>query len=318
MNKFKNNIYRVALLHILVWVVLFSLPYLLSSGQSFKLGMLVQHSWLPLVLYAVLVSAAYTFAVAVAASRDRLRWLRSARLGAYATSAFVGLAVAMLAYAFVTHDFRIRYVAHYSDRSMSLGYLLAALWGGQDGSLLWWASLLSIFVAICVRWMHGRYRVLQPIVIATLMVVEGFFVILMLFAANPFQVSLAGAPAEGEGLNPLLQNYWMVIHPPSLYTGFVAATIPFAFGIGALASGRLDDMWLGTVRSWMLICFGFLSLGDVQQSAMNSRFALKSCTRAINLHLNFRPVFFLRSECIVKGFFLPAHSFLNIFFHCGK
>src|SRR5207237_4119611 len=63
------------------------------------------------------------------------------------------------------------------------------------------------------------------------------------------------------GLNPLLQNYWMVIHPPSLYTGFVAATIPFAFGIGALASGRLDDSWLGSVRVWMLICFFFLSFG---------------------------------------------------------
>jgi cytochrome c-type biogenesis protein CcmF len=216
-----------------------------------------------LVLYAVLISAAYTFAVALAASRDRLRWLKSARLGAYATSAFVGLAVAMLAYAFVTHDFRIRYVAHYSDRSMSLGYLLAALWGGQDGSLLWWASLLSIFIAICVRWMRGRYRILQPIVIATLMVVEGFFVVLMLFAANPFQVSLAGAPAEGEGLNPLLQNYWMIVHPPALYTGFVGCSIPFAFAVAALVTGRLHEEWVLTVRKWMLAAWLALSIGNV-------------------------------------------------------
>jgi cytochrome c-type biogenesis protein CcmF len=216
-----------------------------------------------LVLYAVLVSCAYTFAVAIAASRDRLRWLRSARLGAYATSAFVGVGVSMLAYAFVTHDFRIRYVAHYSDRSMSMGYLFAALWGGQDGSLLWWSALLAVYIAVCVRWMQGRYRVLQPIVIATLAAVEGFFAVLMLFAANPFQVSLAGAPAEGEGLNPLLQNYWMIIHPPALYTGFVGCTVPFAFAVAALVTGRLHEEWLLAVRKWMLFAWLALSIGNV-------------------------------------------------------
>ncbi len=216
-----------------------------------------------LVLYAVLVSCAYTFAVAVAASRDRLRWLRSARLGAYATSALVGLGVVMLAYAFITHDFRLRYVAHYSDRSMSIGYLFAALWGGQDGSLLWWSALLAVYIAICVRWMRGRYRVLQPIVIATLVAIEGFFAVLMLFAANPFQVSLAGAPAEGEGLNPLLQNYWMIVHPPALYTGFVGCSIPFAFAIAALVTGRVHEEWLLAVRKWMLFAWLALTIGNV-------------------------------------------------------
>jgi cytochrome c-type biogenesis protein CcmF len=216
-----------------------------------------------LVLYAILVACAYTFSVAVAATRDRLRWLRSARFGAYATSALVGVAVSMLAYAFVTHDFRLRYVAHYSDRSMSLGYLIAALWGGQDGSLLWWSALLAVYIALCVRWMRGRYRMLQPVVIATLMGIEGFFAVLMLFAANPFQVSLAGSPAEGEGLNPLLQNYWMIVHPPALYTGFVGCAIPFAFAVAALVTGRLHEEWLVAVRKWMLFAWLALSIGNV-------------------------------------------------------
>ncbi len=216
-----------------------------------------------LMLYAVLVSCAYTFAVAVAALRDRLRWLRSARLGAYATSALVGVALTMLAYAFVTHDFRLRYVAHYSDRSMSLGYLIAALWGGQDGSLLWWTTLLAVFTALCVRWMRGRYRMLQPAVIATLVAIEGFFAVLMLFAANPFQVSLAGSPVEGEGLNPLLQNYWMIVHPPALYTGFVGCSVPFAFAVAALVTGRLHEEWLIAVRKWMLFAWLALSIGNV-------------------------------------------------------
>lgn len=214
------------------------------------------------VLYAVLVSAAYTFAVALAAGRGHPRLLQSARLGAYATSALVFFAVLLLLYAFVTHDFRIRYVARYSDRSMPDLYLFTALWGGQDGSLLWWAFLLAGYVTACVRWLRGRYRQLQPYVIATLMVVLGFFGVLMLFAANPFEASVAGARPDGEGLNPLLQNYWMAIHPPSLYLGFVGCTVPFAFCTAALITGRLDNEWIVAVRKWMLFAFLFLSIGN--------------------------------------------------------
>src|SRR6187399_206537 len=137
-----------------------------------------------LLLFGVLVLSAYTFAVAVMAGRGQARLLSSARLGAYATSALILCGVLLLAYGFVTHDFRIRYVSRYSDRSMTTGYLLTSLWGGQDGSLLWWLFLLSLYVASCVRWLKGRYRQLQPYVIATLMVVMAFFCVLMLFSAN--------------------------------------------------------------------------------------------------------------------------------------
>ncbi|HEY6560894.1 MAG TPA: cytochrome c-type biogenesis CcmF C-terminal domain-containing protein [Polyangiaceae bacterium] len=215
------------------------------------------------VLYAILVSAAYTFAVACAAGRGRPRLLHSARLGAYATSGLVAFSVLLLAYAFITHDFRIRYVARYSDRSMSTPYLFSALWGGQDGSLLWWSFLLSVYNAACVRWLKGRYRQLQPYVIATLMVIVSFFAVLMIFAANPFWTSISGARAEGEGLNPLLQTYWMIIHPPALYTGFVGCAVPFAFAVAALVTGRLDSEWIIAVRKWMLFAFLFLSIGNV-------------------------------------------------------
>src|SRR4051812_6403860 len=215
------------------------------------------------VLYAILVTAAYTFAVGLAAGRGQPRLLRSARLGAYATAGLTLFAIALLAYAFVTHDFRIRYVAHYSDRSMPKTYLFTALWGGQDGSLLWWLFLLSGYTTVCVAWLGGRYRHLQPYVIATLMAIFGFFVVLMLFAANPFEATIAGARPDGEGLNPLLQNYWMIIHPPSLYTGFVGCSVPFAFCVAALATGRLDNEWIVAVRKWMLFAFMFLSIGNV-------------------------------------------------------
>jgi cytochrome c-type biogenesis protein CcmF len=114
-----------------------------------------------------------------------------------------------------------------------------------------------------VRWLKGRYQQLQPYIIATLMVVVGFFSILMIFAANPFATSIAGSRVDGDGLNPLLQSYWMIIHPPSLYTGFVGCTIPFAFAVAALVSGRLDNEWILAVRKWMLFAFLFLSIGNV-------------------------------------------------------
>src|SRR3954469_26076703 len=215
------------------------------------------------VLYAILVAAAYTLAVSLAAGRgNRPRLLQAARLGAYGTISLVALAVLVLAYAFVSHDFRITYVAHYSDRAMTTPYLIAALWGGQDGSLLWWLFLTSCFSGACVFWLRQRYLELQPYVIATLMSILLFFGILMIFAANPFATSIAGAPVEGQGLNFQLRNFYMIIHPPSLYTGFTSSAVPFAFAIAALATGRLDNEWIVASRKWMLSYWLFLSIGN--------------------------------------------------------
>jgi cytochrome c-type biogenesis protein CcmF len=216
-----------------------------------------------LLLGVILVSAGYAFAVSVAAARGRPHLLPAARASTYATCALVALAVLVLAYAFQTHDFRIRYVARYSDRSMPWYYLLTSLWGGQDGSLLWWTFLLCGYTAAVTRSLRGRHLELQPIVLATLMSIVSFFVVTMLFAANPFATYAAASPADGEGLNPLLQNYWMIIHPPSLYLGFVGWSVPFAFCIAALVTGRLGDEWIVAARRWSLIAWLFLSIGLV-------------------------------------------------------
>jgi cytochrome c-type biogenesis protein CcmF len=214
------------------------------------------------VIYAVLVAAAYTFALALAAGAGRPRLLQAARLGAYGTVSLVGLSVLVLAYAFVSHDFRIAYVAHYSDRTMSVPYLVAALWGGQDGSLLWWLFLTATFTGICTRWLARKYLELQPYILATLMSIVAFFAILMLFAANPFATSVAGAPIDGQGLNYQLRNFYMIIHPPSLYVGFTASAVPFGFAIAALVTGRLDNEWIVASRKWMLFAWLFLSIGN--------------------------------------------------------
>src|SRR6185312_7808437 len=185
----------------------------------------------------------------------------SAVYGLYGFAALIALASSLMIYAFVTHDFSVKYVAETSDVTMDTWYKVTAFWGGLDGSLLFWVLVLSLFSTVAIAINHKRHRDMIGYVVATIMGVQLFFLALLIYTKNPFATFLTNPPVDGKGLNPALQNYWMVIHPPSLYTGFVAATIPFAFGIGALASGRLDDMWLGSVRVWMLICFGFLSLG---------------------------------------------------------
>jgi cytochrome c-type biogenesis protein CcmF len=214
-----------------------------------------------LALCLILVSAAYTLAMSLGAASGRLHLLVAARAGTYATCAFVLMAVAVLGYAFQTHDFRITYIARYSDRSMPWTYLVTSLWGGQDGSLLWWTFLLSGYTAALTVWMRGRYVELQPYVLATLMGIFLFFGVLMLFPANPFATYLDGGPPDGEGLNPLLQNYWMAIHPPSLYMGFVGWSVPFAIVFAALLSGRLDNEWVHMARPWAMVTWAFLSLG---------------------------------------------------------
>ena len=215
------------------------------------------------LLLCVMVVASYTFGVSVVAGANgKPRTLQAARFGAYGTVALVASCVLCLAYAFVSHDFRLRYVAHYSDRSMPTHFLLTSLWGGQDGSLLWWLFLLSIYILVCVKWLGKKHLQLQPYIIATLMAVVLFFCVLMAFAANPFSTSVAGARPDGEGLNPLLQNFYMIIHPPSLYTGFVGCTIPFAFAVAALVSGRLDTEWIVASRKFMLFAWMFLAIGN--------------------------------------------------------
>jgi cytochrome c-type biogenesis protein CcmF len=212
-----------------------------------------------LTAYAV---AAWSVAAGIAGNaRKNRRLVNSAVYGLYGFAALVALASALIIYAFVTHDYTIKYVAAVSDTSMSTWYKVTAFWGGLDGSLLFWVLVLALFSSIAVVANHRRHRDMIGFVVATIMVVQVFFLSILIFTKNPFTTFLTTPPIDGQGLNPLLQNYWMVIHPPSLYVGFVAATIPFAFGMGALASGRLDDLWLGSVRVWMLICFGFLSLG---------------------------------------------------------
>ena len=213
-------------------------------------------------LLAAFVMCCYAAAVSVAGARRRSARLIESGVGAfYAVTALMLLASAVIVHAFVTEDYSIRYVDNYSDSAQPLFYQLTSYWGGLDGSIMFWVTLLAIFGASAVYSNRERQRELIPYVVAVIAVVQMFFLFVMIMHKNPFATYLTQVPLDGRGLNPLLQNPYMAIHPPSLYTGFVGMTIPFAFAMAALITGHLDDSWLRAVRRWTMMSWLFLSLG---------------------------------------------------------
>jgi len=170
--------------------------------------------------------------------------------------------VALMLYALLTHDFHVEYVASYSNRSLNTFYTITALWAGQKGSLLFWTWILSGFSALVIRQNRNKNQQLVPYALATLMGIQLFFAVLMVFATNPFE-TLAFMPQDGQGLNPLLQNSGMVMHPPTLYLGYIAFSVPFAFAIAALLTRKLDSQWITTTRKWTIAAWFFLALGNL-------------------------------------------------------
>ncbi len=181
---------------------------------------------------------------------------------AYAFSALTGIAVLALLQLLLTRDFNVEYVASYSSSTLPFWYTVAALWGGMKGSLLWWTFILAVCNAVVQFQNRRKNRDQMPYVTATMLVTGGFFLSLLVFVTDPFE-RLPFTPTEGSDLNPLLQNYWMTIHPPSLYIGFVSTTVPFAFAVAALVTGKLGDAWIRTTRRWALFSWFFLSLGNL-------------------------------------------------------
>ncbi|MFN0181592.1 MAG: heme lyase CcmF/NrfE family subunit [Gemmatimonadales bacterium] len=163
--------------------------------------------------------------------------------------------------ALFSHDFGIEYVAAYTSRNLPDYFLFAAFWAGQKGSLLFWALVLASFAAIAQLVTSPRYKDLLPSVAGVTSAVTGFFLLVMMVGgANPFE-RLPFVPADGRGLNPQLQNPGMIIHPPMLYLGYIAMTIPFAFAVAALWARRLDAGWIHAIRRWSLLSWLFLSVG---------------------------------------------------------
>jgi cytochrome c-type biogenesis protein CcmF len=214
-----------------------------------------------LSLWVALLMATWSALVSFAGgSLRRGDLVVSGERASYAAFGFVALASLGLWTALLRSDFSLSYVAQYTSLNLPTVYKFSAFWGGQSGSMLFWCLILAMFGAIVVFNNRDRYRSLMPWVTGTMATTLVFFLVTTAVASNPFE-RLPFPPPDGRGLNPQLQNPAMAIHPPNLYLGYVATTVPFAFAIGALITRRLDAEWLGAVRRWALISWFFLTIG---------------------------------------------------------
>ena len=209
---------------------------------------------LGLALYAVVAGA-------IAARQRRQRLAESAQNAVVASFAAALVGSAVLLTALVQNDFSFVYVADHTSRELPLGYTISAFWGGQEGSLLLWLLILTGFSAIAVLLARRSAASLLPWAVPILGGVITFFAFTLVAVSSPFATQ--AAPADGAGLNPSLQNPYMLAHPPMLYLGFVGLTIPFAFAMGALASRRSDELWIVVTRRWTLVAWTFLGFGQL-------------------------------------------------------
>src|SRR5713226_1979686 len=217
--------------------------------------------------YALLLALAlsgYSFLAGLLALAARPpgweRLSETARRAGIASFGTVLIAAVVLVTAAFRNDFSIAYIFHHSNRDLPLPYKFATLWSGQEGSLLFWSLLLSGY-GLVLRLRHKTDEALFAHASVVIAAVQAFFLLLLNFAARPFAVMQGTLPADGNGLNPLLQYAEMVIHPPMLYLGYVGFTVPFAFALGALAMKYPGEKWIHITRRWTMVTWGFLTCG---------------------------------------------------------
>jgi cytochrome c-type biogenesis protein CcmF len=189
----------------------------------------------------------------------------SAERAVYCIWALLSTAAGILIYSLISGDYRMTYVWAHSNHSMPTIYKFASWWGGQEGSLLFWSWLLATYSGVVVYMNRRKLREMMPYVTAILMATQTFFLILVAFVAKPFSVLQEGKlivnVGDGQGLNPLLQYWTMVIHPPMLYLGYVGFVVPFAFAIASLITKQPGDSWIHTTRRWTLVTWMFQTTG---------------------------------------------------------
>ena len=214
------------------------------------------------VIAALLLAVWGIIAPVIGSRPGRERFYASTRAAIMGQFFLVTLASLSLIYGLVTTDFSIKYVAFNTTRATPIYYRVTGLWGALEGSLLLWEWILIIFSGL-VAWIYKeRHRELMPWVLMIFSIVSAFFLVVLGFVSNPFE-SVFPVPADGRGLNPLLEDANMMTHPPLLYTGFVGLAVPYAFAMAALIRGKLDEAWIVTTRRWTLTAWFFLTMGNL-------------------------------------------------------
>ncbi|MGH2891084.1 MAG: cytochrome c biogenesis protein CcsA, partial [Solirubrobacteraceae bacterium] len=213
------------------------------------------------LLILALVTAVYGLVASLYGARHgRSEWVASGRRAMYAIAGIAAVAFVILDAAFISSDFSYNIVASGSSTTTPLIYRAAAVWSTQQGSLLLWVMLMSFWSSLALLFTRRRVREIVPYAQACMFGFSIFFVGLLVAFANPF-VTNSAPPAEGAGLDPLLRHTTMLMHPPMLYSGYTLLLVPFAFGIGALVSGRVGAEWVQVTRRFALAAWLCLGIG---------------------------------------------------------
>ncbi len=197
---------------------------------------------------------------AVGARTARPALVHSAQHAALASHILIAAGMALMVYAFLAFDFSVRYVAINTNRGTPFYYRITALWGALEGSIVLWSWMLSLFTLVVVVRYRKRQPEFYPWVLSVMLGVLAFFLLVMTVPAPPFQ-RLSPVPPDGRGLNPLLEDTGMIAHPVTLYLGYTGFTVPFAFAMAALITGKTGDEWITATRRWTIAAWYFLSLG---------------------------------------------------------
>lgn len=188
-------------------------------------------------------------------------WMETGRVFAIGQFAFISVAFVCLAISFLEDDFSVKYVAGHSNSLLPEVYKVSAVWGGHEGSLLLWALTLAGWTLAVVLFSRQLPREMLARVLAIMGMISVGFLLFILMTSNPFTRTFPNVPAEGSDLNPLLQDFGLIVHPPMLYMGYVGFSVAFAFAVAALLGGRLDSAWARWSRPWTITAWAFLTLG---------------------------------------------------------
>jgi len=212
------------------------------------------------VVVALVLAAYGSVVAAVGARTGRAALIESGQHAAIAVFVLLTACFGVLVYAFLRFDFSVRYVANNTNLGTPFYYRITAVWGALEGSIVLWAWMLALYTVIVILRHRQSVGELYPWVLTVMLAIVGFFLLVMAVPAPPFQ-RLTPIPADGRGLNPLLEDTGMITHPIALYLGFTGFTVPFAFSLAALVTGRVGDAWIAMTRRWTIIAWYFLSLG---------------------------------------------------------
>jgi len=196
----------------------------------------------------------------IGAQKKISSWVEMAAPAAIGQTIFIMISFACLTYAFIVNDFSVGYAARQSNTELPMMYKISSVWGGHEGSLLLWAMFLAMWTAAVALFSKEMPLIMRGRVIAVMGLISVGFLLFTLLTSNPFD-RIFPAPLEGKSLNPLLQDFGLIIHPPMLYLGYVGFSVAFAFAIAAMLGGRLDSAWAKWSRPWTIIAWVFLTIG---------------------------------------------------------